>query len=108
MRVCIRKSDNLLIGAQSNDNAPLETLISNALTEHGLTPDEVEAKVVTEAEYKTLLAAKISATEPYSEKRRKAYGSVQDQLDMLYWDQVNGTTKWKDHVSSVKSQYPKA
>ena len=22
---------------------------------------------------------------------------------MMYWDQMNGTTTWKDHVSSVKS-----
>ena len=35
------------------------------------------------------------------------YASVQDQLDMQYWDLVNGTTTWKDHVKAVKDKYPK-
>ena len=29
------------------------------------------------------------------------------QLDMQYWDSVNGTTTWKDHITAVKSKYPK-
>ena len=36
-------------------------------------------------------------------QRKVAYGTIEEQLDMMYWDQVNGTTTWKDHVSSVKS-----
>ena len=35
------------------------------------------------------------------------YLPVAQQLDMQYWDSVNGTTKWKDHVASVKAKYPK-
>ena len=35
------------------------------------------------------------------------YASVQEQLDMQYWDLVNGTTTWKDHVAAVKAKYPK-
>ena len=35
------------------------------------------------------------------------YVSVQEQLDMQYWDAVNGTTTWKDHVAAVKAKYPK-
>ena len=31
-----------------------------------------------------------------------AYGDVGEQLDMMYRDQVNGTTEWKDHVANVK------
>jgi hypothetical protein len=42
-----------------------------------------------------------------TQQRRVAYGSIQDQLDMLYWDQVNGTSKWKDHVTKVKTDHPK-
>jgi hypothetical protein len=30
-----------------------------------------------------------------------------DQLDMQYWDQVNGTTIWADHISAVKAAHPK-
>tara|TARA_Y100001972_G_scaffold45242_1_gene55889 strand:+ start:240 stop:668 length:429 start_codon:yes stop_codon:yes gene_type:complete len=32
-----------------------------------------------------------------------AYGDVGEQLDMMYRDQVNGTTEWKDHVANVKA-----
>ena len=41
------------------------------------------------------------------EDRRLAYGSIQDQLDMQYWDKVNGTTNWEDHIAKVKSDNPK-
>ena len=44
----------------------------------------------------------------YIQARQEAYGSVQDQLDMQYWDAVNGTTTWKDHVAAVKAKYPKS
>ena len=35
------------------------------------------------------------------------YLPVEEQLDMQYWDLVNGTTTWKDHVAAVKAKYPK-
>jgi len=43
----------------------------------------------------------------YVQARVEAYGSVQDQLDMQYWDGVNGTTTWADHIAQVKSDNPK-
>ena len=43
----------------------------------------------------------------YIQARQDAYASVQDQLDMQYWDAVDGTTTWKDHVAKVKSDNPK-
>ena len=43
----------------------------------------------------------------YARKRATAYASTGDQLDMQYWDSVNDTTTWKDHVASVKAQFPK-
>lgn len=39
--------------------------------------------------------------------RKTAYPSIQEQLDMQYWDSVNGTTTWKDAVAKVKSDNPK-
>ena len=41
------------------------------------------------------------------EARKIAYGSIADQLDMQYWDNVNGTTTWKDHIAQVKADNPK-
>ena len=43
----------------------------------------------------------------YVEARQEAYGSIADQLDMQYWDSVNGTTTWKDHIAQVKADNPK-
>ena len=43
----------------------------------------------------------------YKYARQSAYASIQDQLDMQYWDSVNGTTTWKDHIAQVKSDNPK-
>ena len=43
----------------------------------------------------------------YKSDRAAAYASIGDQLDMQYWDAVNGTTTWKDHVAKVKADHPK-
>ena len=49
----------------------------------------------------------VEPTLTYAQKRSTAYGMIGEQLDMIYWDQVNGTTTFKDHVSKVKSDNPK-
>ena len=43
----------------------------------------------------------------YAKFRKKAYGSIGDQLDMQYKDAVNGTTTWLDHIAAVKAKYQK-
>jgi len=43
----------------------------------------------------------------YIQARQEAYGSIAEQLDMMYWDGVNGTTVWADHIAKVKSDNPK-
>ena len=43
----------------------------------------------------------------YKTARQEAYASVQDQLDMQYWDSVNETTTWNDHIAQVKADNPK-
>ena len=35
------------------------------------------------------------------------YLPIEEQLDMQYWDAVNGTTTLKDHIAAVKAKYPK-
>ena len=43
----------------------------------------------------------------YQRDRASAYPSIQEQLDMQYWDSVNGTTTWADAIAAVKTRYPK-
>ena len=39
--------------------------------------------------------------------RRKEYGSYELQMEMIYKDQKNGTTTFKDHCDKVRSDNPK-
>lgn len=43
----------------------------------------------------------------YKFQREAEYPSLQAQLDMQYWDSVNGTTTWQDAINAVKAKYPK-
>ena len=63
------------------------------------TKEEVEAKILE-------LKAEINANE-YKEKRAMAYKPLAEQLDMMYWDKVHGTTTWQDHIDQVKADNPK-
>jgi len=66
-------------------------------------PERDSDDEAAEAEYR---AAK-RAARSYGKVRHEAYGSVRDQLDMQYWDAVNGTTVWSDHVAAIKAAHPK-
>jgi hypothetical protein len=43
----------------------------------------------------------------YYRARAEAYASIADQMDMQYWDSVNGSRTWLDHIESVKSSISK-
>lgn len=49
----------------------------------------------------------IRQNEIVTHDRVEGYGSFGDQLDMMYWDAVNGTTTWKDHIAQVKADNPR-
>ena len=43
----------------------------------------------------------------YQRDRAKAYPSIQEQLDLQYWDKINNTNKWEEAINAVKTKYPK-
>ena len=43
----------------------------------------------------------------YQRDRAINYPSLADQLDMQYWDKINGTNKWQQAINAVKQKYPK-
>jgi hypothetical protein len=43
----------------------------------------------------------------YQRDRAKEYPSIQEQLDMQYWDKVNNTNNWQTKVNEIKVKYPK-
>ena len=49
----------------------------------------------------------IIAPKTYAEKRSEEYPSIPDQLDMIYWDKVNGTNLWQEKIAEIKAKYPK-
>jgi len=75
----------------------------NQITWHNGTPpiskEDIQAKIIElQAEYEA---------NQYQRDRAKEYPSIQDQLDMQYWDKVNGTNTWQDAINAVKNKYPK-
>jgi proline dehydrogenase len=69
---------------------------------NGTTPipkADIEAKM-------TELQAEYDANQ-YQRERATAYPSIQEQLDMQYWDKVNGTNNWEDAIAKTKSDIPK-
>ena len=74
--------------------------ISSLIWNNGTTPisvADIEAKMVElQAEY-----------DAKQYQRDRVYPSIQDQLDMQYWDKVNGTTTWKDSITQIKTDNPK-
>ena len=60
----------------------------------------------TEAEVATL-AEELRVADVYRIPRRREYPEMADQLDMIYHDQVNGTTTFKDAIDAIKTKYPK-
>ena len=69
---------------------------------NGTTPiskADIEAKMIeVQAEYDA---------NQYQRDRATAYPTIQDQLDMQYWDNINGTTNWEDAIAKVKADNPK-
>ena len=62
---------------------------------------------------KELILAKVAELQSeyeanqYQRDRAKEYPSIQEQLDLQYWDKINGTNNWQDAINAVKAQYPK-
>jgi len=43
----------------------------------------------------------------YMNRRRREYPTVRAQLDMMYWDAMDGTTTWVDEITRIKTKYPR-
>ena len=100
-------TNNEIINAIKKINPNAEVTVGgNSLDEiiwlNGTTPiskADIEAKMVeVQAEYDA---------NQYQRDRATAYPTIQDQLDMQYWDNVNGTTNWEDAIAKVKADNPK-
>lgn len=86
----------------SDLSGPINGPISEFSLPDGVTPPtekQIQAKL---KELKADYDAK-----QYQRDRAAAFPSLQEQLDMQYWDKVNGTNKWQESVAKVKADNPK-
>ena len=82
------QKDNMSI-PQAADNREYRQFIEDI----ALGNDTVEGPDIIEPDYATL--------------RQQEYPSREEQLDMMYWDRVNGTNIWEETIQSIKDKYPK-
>ena len=82
--------DNNTVIPQDPANSDYQQFIQN-VAEQGLSI--VEGPDIIELDYATL--------------RSQEYPSREDQLDMMYWDRVNGTNVWEETIQGIKDKYPK-
>ena len=95
IKAILKINPNAEISVSGNDIDTIEW-------HNGTTPipkADIEAKMVeVQAEYDA---------NQYQRDRATAYPTIQEQLDMQYWDNVNGTTNWEDAIAKVKADNPK-
>lgn len=53
----------------------------------------------------------IDPPKTYVDYRKERYlsdlGDIGDQLDIMYWDKINGTSVWEDTITQIKTDIPK-
>jgi hypothetical protein len=75
----------------------------NQITWHnGTTPIPANEILAKQQELITEYNAK-----QYQRDRTKEYPSIQEQLDLQYWDKINNTNNWEQAINAVKNKYPK-
>ena len=98
MNIDVRSAVNSLVpnNASHIENEKI-TLWESAETQP--TEAEIDAEVDRlEAEYDA---------QKYARERASAYPSTGDQFDMMFKDNLNGTTTHKDAVEAIKTKWPK-
>ena len=94
-KAILKINPNAVVSVSNND-------IDTIQWHDGTTPiskTDIEAKMVeVQADYDA---------KQYQRDRAIAYPTIQEQLDMQYWDNVNSTTNWKDAIAKVKLDNPK-
>jgi hypothetical protein len=104
MRYCKVKSTGQVIETQSGVG-DLEMFYVNNSGQYSR--DELEVGIADDDVVEGWWQSQYEASRTYSDHRATAYASLPDQADMQYWDSVNGTTVWQDHIARVKAKYPK-
>ena len=69
-----------------------------------ISKEDIDTKI---AELQVEYDAKQYQRDRTARRGSNVYPAIEDQLDMIYHDQVNGTTTFKDAIKVVKDAHPK-
>ena len=86
------------VNLKCSENGTIEVIWTNG-NPNNITNEQIDAKVEE-------VIAEYNGNQ-FQRDRASAYPSIQEQLDMQYWDSVNGTTTWQDKINEIKTKYPK-
>lgn len=70
----------------------------------GITPGLYSDDLPEAIQWREHLETEKEASKTYIEKRREAYGSVEEQIEFIT---ENGLDQWRFKVSDIKVKYPK-
>jgi len=84
------------------------------LSWHNTTTSDVECGWVYDPDAKTctdpsveFLNSAAGKRQTMKREREQSYGAIGDQLDAIYRDMRDGTSKWVDHITAVKAKIAK-
>jgi len=87
------------------DGSVNEAFVDQGRFSHLIEAFDQERARLAQAEQDEIEA--VNGARTYRDDRAQAYPSTVDQLDMQYWDQINGTHHWRDAINQVKATFPK-
>jgi hypothetical protein len=100
-----------LVAERNSDIEPLlklDPLLYEVFEWHGPTPYwEPHHGAKQPLDPRTFAQKLKDGRERYRRRRRRAYSTLRAQLDMMYWDAMNGTTTWIDEITRIKELFPK-
>ena len=102
--VCLRSRGNRIKEGKMQLNKPYK---NQAYAELAIYCNQNNCHIEDKGDYLEAVANPAAPEPTYAQKRAVAYPAIGDQLDMMYWDQVNGTSVWREAIAAVKAKYPK-
>jgi hypothetical protein len=107
--------ENGKVIATHDDNQDIANLYPDCEIIHGdygsplehITDTEVKERFDPRTNEEKTVALEQATQQASLEARREAYPPIEDQLDMIYWDQINNTQVWLDTITSIKNAVPK-
>ena len=69
--------------------------------------NENNCHIVDQGDYYESVPNDVVPEPSYAQKRAAAYPALSEQLDLIYWDKINGTNLWQEKITEIKTKYPK-